>query len=940
VDRWAHVEEIFHAALERDPARRDTYLRQACGSDAALYQEIADLLTHHEQGVEFEPWAAAAAAQLIASGVLLKPGQILGPYRIESFIAAGGMGQVYRATDERLGREVALKMCAGRFSERFDQEARVVASLNHRHICHLYDVGPNYLVMELVDGAPLQGPLPVTQAVEYAGQILDALNTAHRKGITHRDLKPANILVTKQGVKLLDFGLATRGQPFEKGDATLAGQREILGTLPYMSPEQLQGEDTDARSDLFSFGCVLYELLTGKRAFDGQSAASVTAAILEPGGPSLDGAPPLERVIQTCLAKDPDYRFQNALDVKTALAWAVEPPIAEKTNRHRVIAAAVATLVLGVAGGLALSRFAQAVTDGPVLRLQIEPPPGGRFVLGGTNFEDLAISPDGRMAAYSASLNGKTALWVRPLDGGAARPLLGTENAGQPFWSPDSRSIAFNDANNRLRRVNLEGGAPVDLGAAIAMRGASWGNDGSILFSALAPASGTYGLYRISASGGTPLMVIAPELSRGEVAFRWPQVLPDGRFVFAVESSKPEGTGLYASSLTTPAERVKLLTTENKAVYASGAGRNGYLLWMRGATLVAQELDPRTLRLVGEPQVVVDALDGTSQSDIHVAASATGLLLYGAFGVVTQLAWWDRGGNWVGDVGQPLDGARMFRLSPDGRQVAVQRLTGGEQDLWLLDTERGVTTRFTADRMVSTQPVWSPDGRTVLYTHLGSGDLLRKPANGSGDAEVVARRANGSLPFDWSRNGRWVLARETQPDTKYDIWKLPVTADGTMQEGVSPKPYLRTRFNEWMARFSPEPSPRWVAYMSDESGRPEIYVDAFPEPRNKKRISANGGQSPQWGADGRELFYVSPDNVLMAVTLKLGAETAEPSAPRELFTLPLRSSAAGATYEPSRDGQRFLVLTNPEGAKESLNVVVNWPALLKRAAPAPGRPAQ
>ena len=434
MDRWAHVEEIFHEALERDPALRDAYLRQACGSDAALHREVADLLTHHEQGVGFEPWAAAAAAQLIASRVSLKPGQILGPYRIESFIAAGGMGQVYRATDERLKREVALKMCAGRFSDRFDQEARVVASLNHPHICHLYDVGPNYLVMELVEGTPLRGPLPVKQAVEYAGQILDALNTAHRKGITHRDLKPANILVTKQGVKLLDFGLATRDQPLEKGDATPTGKGEILGTLPYMSPEQLQGEDTDARSDLFSFGCVLYEMLTGKRAFDGQSAASVTAAILERGAPSLDAAPPLERVIQTCLAKDPDHRFQNALDVKTALTWAVEPPIARKTNRHAVIAAAAATLVLGVAGGWALSRFAQPVTDEPVLRLQIEPPPGGRFVLGGTNFEDLAISPDGRMAAYSASLNGKIGLWVRPLDGGVGQAPGGNERL------PDSRS--------------------------------------------------------------------------------------------------------------------------------------------------------------------------------------------------------------------------------------------------------------------------------------------------------------------------------------------------------------------------------------------------------------------------------------------------------------------------------------------------------------------
>ena len=534
-----------------------------------------------------------------------------------------------------------------------------------------------------------------------------------------------------------------------------------------MSPEQLQGEDADARSDVFSFGCVLYEMLTGKRAFDGQSAASVIAAIRERAAAPLDVAPPLERVIQTCLAKDPDHRFQNALDVKTALAWAVEPPIAGTTSRRTVIAAAAATLVLGVTGGWALSRFAKPVTDEAVLRLQIEPPPGGRFVLGGTNFEELAISPDGRMVAYTASLNGKSGLWVQPLDGGAARPLADTENAGQLFWSPDGRTLAFNDGLNRLRRVSPEGGVPVEIGAATAMRGASWGGDGSILFSALAPTSGTYGLYRISASGGTPSLVAAPEPSRGEVAFQWPQMLPDGRFVFVVEGSKPESTGLYASSLSTPAERVKLLTTESKAVYASGAEGTGYLLWMRGAALVAQVFDPRALRFAGEPQVIVEAINGTSPSELHVAASATGLLLYGAFEQITQLAWWDRAGNRVGDVGPPLDGTRMFRLSPDERHIAVQRLTGGVQDLWLLDAERGVTTRFTADGTLSSQPVWSPDGRTILYTHFASGDLVRRSANGSDDAQVVAQRSSGRLPFDWSRDGRWVLARETGPDTEY-----------------------------------------------------------------------------------------------------------------------------------------------------------------------------
>ena len=778
--RSAQIEEIFHEALQCDPALRDAYLHRACGSDAALHREVADLLMHHEQGVGVEPWAAAAAAQLIASRVSLTPGQMLGPYRIESFIAAGGMGQVYRATDERLEREVALKMCASRFSERFDQEARVVASLNHPHICHLYDVGPNYLVMELVEGTPLRGPLPVKQALEYAGQILDALNTAHRKGITHRDLKPANILVTKQGVKLLDFGLATRDQPLEKGDSTLTGKGEILGTLPYMSPEQLQGEDTDARSDLFSFGCVLYEMLTGKRAFDGQSAASVTAAILERGAPSLDAAPPLERVIQTCLAKDPDHRFQNALDVKTALTWAVEPPIAGKTNRHAVIAAAAATLVLGVAGGWALSRFAQPATDKPVLRLQIEPPPGGRFVLGGTNFEDLAISPDGRMAAYSASLNGKSGLWVRPLDGGVARPLAGTETAGQPFWSPDSRSIAFNDALNKLRRVNLEGGAPVEIGAAIAMRGASWGSDGSILFSALAPASGTYGVYRISASGGTASLVTAPELSRGELAFRWPQVLPDGRFVFVVESSKPEGTGVYASSLSTPGERVKLLTTDSKAVYALDADSNGYLLWMRGATLVAQALAPLPLRLIGEPQVIVEG----AQRDVpqryaccrvrHRAAALWRLWRGDAALLVGQSGESGRGrgtaARWSAHVPALTRRTAGRRSAPDGRRARSLVVGRGARRHHSIHFR---PYRQHAARMVpgrTNGPVYAPWLRGPLAQasewqrrRSRRGPAVQRPAA----TRLVRQRPVGSGPGNEARHE--VRHLETGRDTGWDI---------------------------------------------------------------------------------------------------------------------------------------------------------------------------
>ena len=868
------------------------------------------------------------------------PQQTIAHYRITSKLGEGGMGEVWRATDTKLGRDVALKILPASFARdparmaRFEREAKALASLNHPHIAQIYGVEEGALVMELVEGEPLKGPLPVEKAVEYAGQILDALDAAHKKGIVHRDLKPANILVTRQGIKLLDFGLAKLADapiagPEETVTQGLTQQGQILGTLQYMSPEQLIGKDVDSRSDLFSFGCVLYEMLSGKRAFDGKSAASVIAAILEREPAPLNLAPPLERVVRWCLAKDPGQRFQTACDLKTALIWASEQPATGKTPRRGWIAASVAALALGVlGGGWGVSQFRQPAAAERVLRLQINPPPGGQFVLGGAG--GLSISPDGKIAAYIALVNGKAGLWVRPLDGVAARLLPGTDNAIFPFWSPDSKSIAFVAGITSLARVDVRGGAPVaicDSGQIIT--GGSWGGDGYILFSTLASS-----IFRVSASGGTPLRVITPDASRGETFFRWPEALPGERFLYWVESNKPENNGVYAASFARPGERVKLLSGETNALYAPGVEGKGHLLWLRGGTLLAQEFDPQSLQFAGESQPIVEALNPSPRRQMHVAVSNNGLLLYGSSGTIVQLGWFDRNGKLLRPIGEPVETILTFRLSPDERQIAMHRSTAGIWDLWLMDAERGLASRFTSGTGYH-HPLWSPDGHVILYSNIGSKSVLRKAANGAGDEQVVAR--NHASLDDWSDDGRWVLARTMDVDvnTKSDLWMLPMTSDGKMREAEAPKPYLRTPFNELNGRFQPGPGPRWVAYQSDESGRDEIYIDSFPQPRGKKRISTGGGRFPEWGTGGRELFYLSPEDKLMAVRLKLEADTVEPSMPRELFRLPVSSIDFSGHYEVSRDGQRFLVLTNPEARPQALTLIVNWQALLKRGAAAP-----
>jgi Tol biopolymer transport system component/predicted Ser/Thr protein kinase len=834
------------------------------------------------------------------------------------------MGEVWKARDTRLDRTVAIKVLKDKFGERFEREAHAVAALNHPHICQLYDVGSDYLVMELIEGIPLKGPLPVEKAVEYSGQILDALDAAHRKGITHRDLKPANILVTKQGIKLLDFGLAKQAAHLKETDVTnaLTEHGQIVGTLQYMSPEQLQGKEADARSDLFAFGCVLYEMLTGKRAFDAENTASVIAAILERDPAPRDIAPPLQRVIETCLAKDPDLRFQNALDLKRDLAWVLESTAAAGPSRRGWIAAA-ATLVVGAAGGWSVSHFLQAPAEERVLRLEMNPPEGMHFGWG-TNATGISLSPDGKAAAYVATGSGKSAIWVQALDGTTPRLLAGTEDAGLPFWSPDNKTIAF-FARGKLQRMDLVGGESqtiCDVGSA---RGGAWGNNGVILYGGW-----NSGIFQVAASGGTSSPLTHLDASRGELFHYWPQILPGGRFLYLVRSNKPENSGVFAASLARPTERVQLLATNTNALYAPGIGasRNkGYLLWLRDGTLVAQDFDSATLKLAGEPHTIASPAARMNVSgQMQAAVSAAGILLYSASNPLRELTWIDRAGKPMGTVGELLE-MGFLRLAPDGRRLAVSRPSPGGADLWILDVGRGVDSRFTSRSVVSIEPVWSPDGRTIAFASGPPFNIFSKDSSGASAEQRLTSSPNPQFPMDWSSDGRFILFAEAALGTQTDLWMLP-----TAPSDSKPRPYLQTPFNEDMGRFSPDT--RWVAYQSDESGRYEIYIDAFPEPRGKVRISTGGGAFPQWGAGGRELYYVSPDSKLMFVSLKLDPGAVKPSAPHVLFPVPVMDTGL-SPYNSASDGHRFLVLETPEKAAQPLRVIANWPALVRKGSTAP-----
>jgi Tol biopolymer transport system component/predicted Ser/Thr protein kinase len=883
----------------------------------------------------------------------LAPGTRLGPNEILSALGSGGMGQVYRARDTRLVRMVAIKVLRPDLTtspdrrERFMREAQAVAALTHPHICALYDFGSenglDYLVMEYLEGETLAdrllgGPLSLADVLRHAIEIADALEHAHRQGFVHRDLKPANVMVTKSGAKLLDFGLAksrpratflesaplpTHRAPTE----SLTAEGTLIGTLPYMAPEQLEGREADARSDIFAFGAVVYEMVTRRRAFDGGSHASVIAAILTADPPALMElqplAPPaLDRVVRKCLAKDPDERWQSAHDLKTALQWSAEagsgehpgrPPLAQQRDRLGWVVAGVFLVVSVVAIGVG-RRDREPTHDTKPISFVVGAPEDTTLFSGGGV---MAISPDGRQLALVATpRGGKPLLWIRSLDGVDARPLAGTADANQPFWSPDSRSVAYS-AGGKLKKVDVASGDVQTVCETEALAG-TWNASGVILFKSRLGGR----IERVPANGGRPTPVTSIDPSRGEFELNWPQFLPDGRhFLYFVRSTQPEFAGIFVASLDGP-DRTRVLSEYSQALYVSP----GYLVFHREGTVFAQHFDAATLKLSGDAVPVISDIAfnvGTRRGVFSI--SDTGTLAYRT-AEDTVLGWFDRGGTPLGTIGPP---GHYYHpaLSPDGRTVAIARLDprAATQDIWLIDADRGSPTRLTFDAGLDASPIWSPDGTRIVFAsrRREKGDLYVKSLTETRPGELLLNLSVSIFPVDWSRDGNFVVFMQAgrQPTSHgFNIWVLPVVGER--------KPFAAVETPAAHAQFSPDG--RWLAYDSDETGASEVYVRPFPRTTaGRWRMSDHGGVEPKWRRDGKELFYLGADQRLMAVRIRTDSSfQADPPVP--LFETPAVGAnlSWGNRYDVAPDGQRFLINTSARGSSRPITVVVNWAATL------------
>jgi serine/threonine protein kinase/Tol biopolymer transport system component len=939
-EREREIERICQAALECPHPEREAFLAKTCGGDGDLRREVERLLAHESAASGFLETPAVAAHGL--SQPALQVGQQLGVYTILSSLGSGGMGEVYRARDATLGREVAIKALPPIFTgdaerlARFEREARLLAAVNHPHIATIHGVerlnGTHALVLELVEGKTLdeqihRGPLAIDEALTIARQIADALEAAHEKGIIHRDLKPANIKIRPDGVvKVLDFGLAKAVAVEAPGPdlsdsptVTIGGTHEgvLLGTAAYMSPEQARGKPVDKRADIWAFGSVLYEMLTGRAAFADETVSDTITAIL---GRDVDWSalppttpPGIRRLLKRCLEKDPKRRLHDIADARIEIEEAGASHVEDENIAH-VPGLRVWRLAVVLLTAIAAAAIGWAVRPAPLLeemRFEITTPPT-------TEPASLAISPDGRTIAFVGISDGKSLLWVRPLEA-EAQSLAGTDNARHPFWSPDGQSIGF-FAGSQLKRIERDGKGLLMLAPSGMGLGGTWTRDDTILL-----ATSPDGIRRARATRPTPRVIdgeFGPDRAiprvPGATGQAFPHLLPDGRHVlFSAIGTK---RGIYVGRVGGP-EPSRIVEAE-AAVYTSG-----YLLFVREETLFAQPFDLSRFALGGTPIVVARQIVMRG-GRAALAASPGGTIVYRTGQVKSQreLVWFDRSGKELNRVrGSENMGGLTSSLSPDGRRAALERIVDGTSDIWLLEVDRGVPTRFTFDPEYDQAPIWSPDSRRVLFQSRRKGPfaLYVKGVDGkAGSEEVLLDTGTVKVPYDWSRDGRFVLYGETVRD----IWALPLQGDRT------PIPVAHTSFGESDAQFSPDG--KWVAYTSDEAGQLDIYVQQFPDATRKRRVSPDGGVQARWRRDGRELFYLSLDHRLMAVPIRSEADSNELviGTPDPLFSPRGGNSLTITTrsYSVSADGERFL-MDVPTEVTMPVTVLLNWNPQRRRA---------
>jgi serine/threonine-protein kinase len=868
------------------------------------------------------------------------------------------MGEVYRARDTRLGRDVAIKILPAQFSndvvrkQRFEREAKTISSLNHPHICVLHDIGSqdgvHYLVMECVEGDTLakrleKGPLGLEQVLKYGAQIADALDKAHRAGIVHRDLKPGNIMLTATGAKLLDFGLAKPAAALASvvtmtavvtQDSPVTEQGAIVGTFQYMSPEQVEGKELDGRSDIFSLGAVLYEVVTGKKAFEGKSQLSVASAILEREPAPISSIkaltpPALDHAIRRCLAKDREERWQTARDLKLELKWVSEsgsqaiPPqaVPAEVSRRPWRAMAVwgvGSLLLAALTGLAIWSL-RPVPSKPVSRFVITLAPGQR--LAGLDEPAVVLSPDGKQLAYVAMQGGRQHLYLREMDSLDATLIPNTEGAVNPFFSPDGQWLGF-FAGQKLKKVSISGGAAITLSDSPQPRGASWNGEGTIAFAPMQASP----LQQMPAAGGAPQPLT--QLEKGEVTHRWPEFLPEGEdlmFATAAHSFHWSNGRITIQRLRT-GERRNLIAGATNPRYAS----SGYLLYAQGGNLMAAPFDPRRLAITGAAVPVVEGLlQSRTSGAAQYSVSAMGSLAYVPGGVQSdqrKVVWVNRDGV-EQSIAAPARAFVFPRISPDGRQAAIG-VTEDEEHIWLCDLPRGTLTRFTFEGNVNLNAIWTPDGKRLTFqcNKDGPANIYWQRADRSGGVERLTTSEYVDVPMSWSADGQHLAFIEIDPTTGYDVW---VVGLGDRKA----RPFIRTPFSECAPRFSPDG--HWLAYISNESGRYEVYVQPYPGPGGKWLISAEGGTEPAWNPNGREIFYRSGDKMMAVDVVTHPNFTADK--PRVLFEAPyLLSPATSPNYDVSPDGQRFLMLKPAdagEGVPTQINVVLNWFEELKQRVP-------